>query len=280
VGTGRLGNQLFQLNGIEYFTRHIKKRNFILFNMPEIIQALNLHPCYKVINNKHFVKFYDKILKYILYFFYKLRIIGSLNCKYSYIYNIKYEYTYSLQLGILPIIWIPTLYFQKANLAHTFPFSIQHQHIQNALTFIDNLPPFRNYIYIHIRKTDYKTYTVLGKTGADLPLSYFRRAIQCFIQNIENPYFIFLTDDREFVEDNFSDISEKSVSNLDQYGDLALMSLCEYGIISNSSFSWWGSYFMKNRKKVIAPRYWLGFKSEMEYPPGIIAPWMETIDVD
>jgi hypothetical protein len=38
----------------------------------------------------------------------------------------------------------------------------------------------------------------------------------------------------------------------------ALMTLCEYGVCSNSSFSWWGAYLMKNKKIVIMPKYWYG----------------------
>jgi len=280
-GTGRLGNQLFQLNGIEYFTRHIKKRSFIILNMPEIINCIKTQLDLRITNKKILIKLFDKHLCYVLNFLQRVRIIGSLLCSFKYYKSYKLEDFYYVKKGLLPIIWVPTLYFQKSNYIEKPAFSIKEIHIKKAELFLaKHSLRKKKLVFVHIRKTDYIDFTVFDKKGADLPLIYFRRAIQWFIQNIENPYFIFLTDDREFVEDNFSDISEKIISNLDQYGDLALMSLCEYGIISNSSFSWWGAFFMKNRKKVIAPRYWLGFKSQIEYPPGIIAPWMDTIDVD
>ena len=62
--------------------------------------------------------------------------------------------------------------------------------------------------------------------------------------------------------------------------DLAIMSLCEYGIVSNSSFSWWGAYLMKNRKEVIFPKYWYGWKQRVESHVGIQPEWAKLIDVN
>lgn len=39
--------------------------------------------------------------------------------------------------------------------------------------------------------------------------------------------------------------------------DLCLMSLCDAGIMANSSFSWWGNYLGKD-KKIISPKSWFG----------------------
>jgi hypothetical protein len=41
----------------------------------------------------------------------------------------------------------------------------------------------------------------------------------------------------------------------DPFFDLCLMSLCDYHIIANSSFSWWGSW-LANSKQTIAPKKW------------------------
>ena len=41
------------------------------------------------------------------------------------------------------------------------------------------------------------------------------------------------------------------------YVDMCTMSMCDYHIIANSSFSWWGSW-LSNSKKTIAPSKWFG----------------------
>ena len=76
----------------------------------------------------------------------------------------------------------------------------------------------------------------------------------------------------------FNEFQNKLVSyNIPQI-DLAIMTLCNYGICSNSSFSWWGAYLIKNRKKIIFPSYWFGWKSRIESHPGIQPSWSDVID--
>ena len=54
----------------------------------------------------------------------------------------------------------------------------------------------------------------------------------------------------------------------------------QYWIVSNSSFSWWGAYMMKNRKRVIFPKYWHGWKVKIESHPGIQPSWGSVIEFD
>ena len=92
-------------------------------------------------------------------------------------------------------------------------------------------------------------------------------------------FFIFLSDDAGFVECCFEDIENKYISRNSMTVDLAIMSLCLYGIVSNSSFSWWGAYMMKDRKKVVFPKYWYGWKIKVESHVNIQPEWAEVIEV-
>ena len=37
------------------------------------------------------------------------------------------------------------------------------------------------------------------------------------------------------------------------------MSICNGGIVANSSFSWWGGYLNKNHNKILMPSNWLNY---------------------
>lgn len=50
-----------------------------------------------------------------------------------------------------------------------------------------------------------------------------------------------------------------------KYTDMALMNMCEYHVIANSSYSWWGAW-LSNSKIVIAPSKWHGENSDHGVP--------------
>ena len=127
-------------------------------------------------------------------------------------------------------------------------------YIEEAKKILIDIPNDFTKIFVHIRRGDYLFAKYLGSQGIDLPRQYFLDAMENIKQEVKNPYFIFLSDDSSFVDCCFDSIQNKYISNNNMAIDLALMSLCEYGIVSNSSFSWWGAYMMYSRKKVIFPK--------------------------
>ena len=56
------------------------------------------------------------------------------------------------------------------------------------------------------------------------------------------------------------------VEGLEDYEELWMMSLCNHNVMSNSSFSWWGSYLNLNEdKKIFVPSTWFGPQGETYY---------------
>lgn len=107
-------------------------------------------------------------------------------------------------------------------------------------------------IAIHVRRTDYLTNENHGALGLD----YYERALELLPNNLK---VIIFTDDPEWakVQKLFPD-DRFFVSETDcPYTDLALMAKCDYHIIANSSYSWWGAW-LADSKKVIAPKQWFG----------------------
>ena len=113
-------------------------------------------------------------------------------------------------------------------------------------------------VSIHVRRGDYVGVPTLDIIGID----YYKKAVKFLDNKIKNlKYFIF-SDDKEYIERHFDFISNKyivknNVGN-DSYKDMQLMSCCQYNIICNSTFSFWGALLNKNSDKiVIAPKGYL-----------------------
>lgn len=110
-----------------------------------------------------------------------------------------------------------------------------------------NVFPDTDLISVHIRRSDYLT----DSNFNCLSLDYYYQALDLLP---EMPTIIF-SDDPSWCKDNFTDKRfVVSLSN-DSCIDLCIMSLCDYHVIANSSFSWWGSWLAKS-KKTIAPQKW------------------------
>lgn len=121
-----------------------------------------------------------------------------------------------------------------------------------------------NSVCVHVRRGDY-----LLKENAFLNVvdeKYFQNAMKYIYEHTENPVFYIFSnnsDDIQWIKENYHfDYPVKYVDlNNPNYEELRLMYHCKHFIISQSSFSWWGSYLSKNKDKIlIAPK-----KSESEF---------------
>jgi len=102
-------------------------------------------------------------------------------------------------------------------------------------------------VALHVRRGDYIT----DPNFVLLELDYYLEALKYF-SDLE---IMVLSDDINWCREQFVGKRFKFSSSNDPFIDLCLMSLCDYHIISNSSFSWWGSWLAKS-KKTIAPQKW------------------------
>jgi len=115
---------------------------------------------------------------------------------------------------------------------------------------------WKNIVSVHIRRWDY-----LNKPDFHpiCSLDYYNEAIK-YIYNIENPIFLFFSDDTERVKENFKWDNYYYIDRntwKDSWQDMALMSRCKHNIIANSSFSRWWAWLNDNHEKIIiAPKLW------------------------
>jgi len=130
-------------------------------------------------------------------------------------------------------------------------FTFKEEIIHEVNDYLNQLKS-NEIISIHIRRGDYLKYPWHGCCS----LEYYEKALSLIDNNI--PVIIF-SDDSEwclqqklFESDRFY-VSESNTN----YFDLCLMSMCNYHIIANSSFSWWGAW-LANSKCVYSPKLWFG----------------------
>jgi hypothetical protein len=116
-------------------------------------------------------------------------------------------------------------------------------------------------VSVHIRRGDYANNMNTNKYHGLVPITYY----ECLIEEIskKNPKtnFFFFSDDIEWVRNNISPNYNYTFVLQSDYGmehhDLYLMSICNFNIIANSTFSWWAAWLNLNpQKKVYAPLKW------------------------
>lgn len=141
---------------------------------------------------------------------------------------------------------------------------------KNLLKKIDISIPFPKNMRccVHIRRGDYlwqdKGYKYKDQ-GWVLPKKYYLDIIKKLPNNI---FYIFITDDYEYVIKEFAFLKNKIVmkDNPDPV-DLYLFSICKYNIAANSTFSIWGSWINNTKDKhVFAPKYNIGWHKYKWYP--------------
>jgi hypothetical protein len=102
-------------------------------------------------------------------------------------------------------------------------------------------------ISLHIRRGDY----ISDPSFECLSLDYYWNALKL----LPNFPVIVFSDDPEWCKNVFKNDQFITSPFEDPFSDLCLMSLCDYHIIANSTFSWWGSWLAKS-KQTIAPHNW------------------------
>ena len=123
--------------------------------------------------------------------------------------------------------------------------------------FYQKYPQLRepNTLSLHVRRSEYLIYPDVHPT---ITLGYIQKALD--VIGKYSTVFVF-SDDHQWVKDNLNVSSAVFVNEPEDYLELWLMSLCNNHIMSNSKFSWWGTFLNKNLdKKIVAPSVWFGPK--------------------
>jgi len=123
-------------------------------------------------------------------------------------------------------------------------------------------------VALHLRFRDYQGLSVLGKVGATLPKAYYLECIKKMRITYSECTFIVFTDDLDKAKKLLKNVDNiKFIKDKSEQFDFSAITLCDAAIISASTFSWWAAkYIAKPKKIVMAPKYWMGFKSNIWFP--------------
>jgi hypothetical protein len=112
---------------------------------------------------------------------------------------------------------------------------------QEILDRMEAISNDKNSVSVHVRKGDFQ-----GKIGHAVGIDYYQKAIQGIRDKIQQPVFYVFSDNIPWVKENI-DFGKDVVFADDkcqngQIFDLTCMSKCQHGIMSASTYSWWGNW--------------------------------------
>lgn len=123
----------------------------------------------------------------------------------------------------------------------------------------------RNFVGLHVRRGDYLKLPHIHKS---CDYDYYCKAIDTIKEKHKDICLYVFSDDINWCKqninftlptffDNEPESEEKYYTN--QETTLIKMSLCNHFVCANSSFSWWGSYLISNKDKMVCmPQNWFG----------------------
>ena len=112
----------------------------------------------------------------------------------------------------------------------------------------------KNSVSVHVRRGDYFNFPKMYYVQ---DIDYYNNALEHIDRNTRIDNILIMSDDIKWCKENFKDKRITFIEGYMDYIDMYLMSLCGCNVISNSSFSWWGSYLNKNDNKIVcSPKNW------------------------
>ena len=253
--TGGLGNQMF----IYAFYMQMKKRfPHVYIDLSDMVHY-HVHYGYEmnhVFNLPRTEFCMNQTLKKVIEFLFFKTILerkqkGSMK---------PYERSYVWPLIYFKGFYQSEKYFEgiKDEVRQAFTFDLSQAN-EKSLKMLARMDNEDNTVSLHVRRGDYLQAKHWNAIGHICQLPYYQNALSKLKELVAEPVFYVFSDDIDWVKDNlplenaiFVDWNKGTDSPLDMY----LMSQCRYGIIANSTFSYWGAVLGENKCHVIYPQKW------------------------
>jgi len=275
---GRLGNQFFVYSALRGL---YPNQRLVLFGFGTLKQAIESVDAI-IIENRKLPRLLEFGIKQFLVVLAKLRIIGTIQ-------ESRENSTYLVKKAsglIFNLHLLKPSYFQHQDVLEKINPSLRLNEdiFRKASDWLEEKvvkSSDQNLVFVHIRRGDYLTWPS-REYPAVLEKQWYIRAMDRMRAKVKNPIFLLLTDDPYYAKDCFGVQSDILISENDQLVDLALMSLCQHGILSASSFAWWGAFYSRSNQKVdaifLAPQFWSGHRAKKWYPANFRTNWITYLE--
>jgi len=187
------------------------------------------------------------------------------------------------QYGLIKkIVFFKKSYYQCEDISHTLAaknLTIHEYLIADAKNKIDDLNlDYKKLYFIHIRRGDFIHWPSTD-SPAVVPLAWFVDQINVIQQKIPDAKFLVFSNDKPYIEEFFGDNPVCFLVSETEEIEFTMMSMClGGGILSPSTFAWWAAFLGQRDSSYpsyIAPKYWIGHRSQKWYPPGIQTEWIQ-----
>jgi len=252
---GGLGNQLFQIfTTISYAIKHKREFGFLYTDFVGVGKTIR--------RNTYWKNFLKGISKYVYKSLPQMNIVPEIHfhyneisppsteniCLFGYFQSYKYFEKYAnVIIRLLKIEDLKQILREKSGM------------------------DYKNTVSMHFRLGDYKLHIDAYPL---LKYEYYEKCMDFLLENNKDRdiktviYFCEKQDDDDVIliieelrkKYNYLEFIRVS-EDLEDWEQLLLMSCCNYNIIANSTFSWWGAYLNNNDNKMVCyPEKWFGPK--------------------
>ena len=283
LANGRLGNQLFQYS---FIRKQFSAERILLVGFDEVSELCNLDNVF-LIPQKYFGQITYRIFRGAISLLGMIRLISGIEEDAS-----ESKFTLIKKRGLIfNLILIRNSFFQHEKCINDMPLSleIKSEYQEKAKFLLDQIlavNPRKELVFIHIRRGDYIAWPS-PESPAVLSAKWIFDAVGYFKNKLASPIFLVFTDDRHYVKDVFSGKDDIIVMDPQSpASDLAMMSLCNFGILSASTFSWWAANFARKRLsetkdyEYVAPNFWAGHASGKWFPENFYTKWLHYLAVN
>ena len=174
-------------------------------------------------------------------------------------------------------------YWQTARYFEDFEDTIRKEFapcddVKDAVKQWRNSVKSQETVAVHVRRGDYLNKTNQKNTNQSVfnSTDYYFNAIDMMRERLNDPVFCFFSDDLDWSKETFGE-KVKNCQFVEHSGghlamkDLFSIAACEHGIMSPSTFSWWGNWLRGSNDNsiVIAP------KNDNYYEHFLMDNWIE-----